>query len=78
MYKKLEQACVANWSSFLSLQIRASVVTNWGSYYKLAQPLLQNTTAITNWGKICYKSRHVLQILQVFLRFGACRFACIT
>ena len=33
------------------LQIRASIVTNWGSYYKLGQPLLQNRTAITNWGK---------------------------
>ena len=60
MYKKLEQACVANWGSFLSLQIRASVVTNWGSYYKLAQQLLQNITAITNLGKICYKFGHVL------------------
>ena len=34
------------------LQIRASVVTNWGSYYKSRQPLLQNRAAITNWGKI--------------------------
>ena len=25
----------------LLLQIRASVATNWGSYYKLGQPLLQ-------------------------------------
>ena len=30
------------------LQIGASVATNWGSYYKLGQPLLQNRTAITN------------------------------
>ena len=30
------------------LQIRESVVTNWGSYYKLGQPLLQNRAAITN------------------------------
>ena len=34
------------------LQIRASVVTNWGNYYKLRQPFLQNRAAITNWGKI--------------------------
>ena len=27
----------------LLLQIGASVVTNWGCYYKLGQPLLQNT-----------------------------------
>ena len=26
------------------LQIRASFITNWGGYYKLAQPLLQNFT----------------------------------
>ena len=32
----------------LLLQIRATVVTNWGSYYKLVQPLLQNRAPITN------------------------------
>ena len=37
------------------LQIGASVVTNWGSNYKLGQPLLQNRVTITNWGKIYYK-----------------------
>ena len=25
-----------------SLKIRASTITNWGSYYKLGKPLLQN------------------------------------
>ena len=30
------------------LQIKASVVTNWGSYHKLGQPLLQDKAAITN------------------------------
>ena len=30
------------------LRIGASVVTNWDSYYKLGQPLLQNREAITN------------------------------
>ena len=54
MYYKLGQACVTNWGSFVYyelgqtlsqigvaslLQIRASVVTNWGSYYKLGQLL---------------------------------------
>ena len=34
------------------LQIRSSVVTNWGSYYILGQPLLLNRAAITNWGKM--------------------------
>ena len=48
--------------SFVLLQIRANVVTNWGSYYKLGQPLLQNRAAITNWGKMYYKLGHVLQI----------------
>ena len=44
------------------LQVRASVVTNWGSYYKLGQPLLQNKAAITNWGKMYYKYGQALQI----------------
>ena len=30
------------------LQIRATVITNWGSYYKLGQTLLQIRAAITN------------------------------
>ena len=30
------------------LQLRASVATNWGTNYKLGQPLLQNKSAITN------------------------------
>ena len=43
------------------LQIRASVATNWVSYYKSGQPLLQNnnveqllqveTKCIANWGR---------------------------
>ena len=44
------------------LQIEVNVVTNWGNYYKLGQPLLRNRAAITNWGKIYYKLRQVLQI----------------
>ena len=50
------------------LQIGASVVTNWGSYYKLGQPLLQNRAVvtigakcITNWGRY-YKLGQLLQI----------------
>ena len=47
MYYKLGQACVINWGSFALLQkigqtllqIGASVVTNWGKYYKLGQLL---------------------------------------
>ena len=52
------------------LQIGASVVTNWGSYYKLGQPLLQNRAAITNWGKIYYKLGQVSQIRAIITNWG--------
>ena len=32
------------------LQIGENVVINWGSYYKLGQPLLQNRAGITKLG----------------------------
>ena len=51
--------------SFILLQIRASIVTNWGSYYKLGQPFLQNRAAITNWGKMYCKLGQVLQIRAI-------------
>ena len=38
-YYKLEQILLQIGAGSLS-QIRASVVTNWGSHYKLGQPLL--------------------------------------
>ena len=47
------------------LQIGTSVTINWGSYYKLGQPLLQNRAAITNWRKIYYKLGQVLQIRAI-------------
>ena len=47
MYYKLGETLLQIGAVSL-LQIRASVVTNWGSYYKLGQPLLQNRAAITN------------------------------
>ena len=50
MYYKLGQACVRSWGGFVLLQIRANIVTNWGSFI------------ITNWGKGCYKLGQVLQI----------------
>ena len=34
------------------LQIGANVVTNYESYYKLGQPLLQNRATVTNLSKI--------------------------
>ena len=49
----------------LLLQIRASVVTNWGSYYKLGRPLLQKRAAITNWGKMYFKLGRLGQVLQI-------------
>ena len=47
------------------LQIRVSVVANWGSYYKLRQLLLQNRAAIINWDKMYYKLGQVLQIRTI-------------
>ena len=47
------------------LQIGARFVTNWGSYYKLGQRLLQNRAAITNWSNTYYKTRQVLQIRTI-------------
>ena len=67
---KLGQACVTNWNSFILLQIKANVVTNWGNYYKLGQPLLQNRAAITNWGEIYYKLEQVLQIREIITNWG--------
>ena len=52
------------------LQIGASVLANWGSYYKLGQPLLQNRAAITNWGKIDYKLGKILQIRAIITNSG--------
>ena len=52
------------------LQIRATVITNWGSYYKLGQPLLQNRAAITNWVKMYYKLGQVLQIRAIIIGWG--------
>ena len=50
------------------LQKGEIVVTNWGSYYKLEQRLLQNRAAIKNWVKFItswgryYKLGELLQI----------------
>ena len=60
-YYKLEKILLQIGATSL-LQIRASVVTNWGSYYKLGQTLSQNREATTNWGKMYYKLGQVLQI----------------
>ena len=59
-YYKLEQTLLRIGAASL-LQIGASIVTNWGSYYKLGQLLLRNRAAITNWGRY-YKLEQLLQI----------------
>ena len=48
-YYKLEQLSYYKMGQTL-LQIRATVITYWGSYYKLGQTWLQIRAAITNWG----------------------------
>ena len=95
MYYKLGQACVTNWTSFVLLQIRANVwanwgifiieigasfVTNWSSYYKLGQPLLQNRAAITNFGKMYYKLGQVLQIKAIITNWDitSCNFKFVS
>ena len=69
-YYKLGQTLLQIGAALL-LQIGASAVTNWGSYYKLGQPSLQNRAAITNWGKMYYKLWQVLQIIGQLLQTGA-------
>ena len=61
-YYKLGQTLLQIGAASL-LQIEANVDTNWGSYYKLEQPLLQNKAAITNWGRyFCLLVSHVLPL----------------
>ena len=68
-YYKLGQTLLQIGATSL-LQIRASVVINLGSQYKLGQPLLQNGAAITNWGEIYYKLGKVLQIRPIITNWG--------
>ena len=63
-YYKLGQTLLQIRAALL-LQIGAGFITNWGSYYKLRQPLLQNRAAITNWGKIYNRLGQVLQIRAI-------------
>ena len=68
-YYKLGQTLLQIGAASL-LQIRASAVTNWGSYYKSGQPLLQNRAAIKNWDKMYYKLGQVLQIRAIITYWG--------
>ena len=52
------------------IQIRANVVVNGGSYYKLGQTLLRNKEAVTYWGKMYYKLEQVLQIRAVIANWS--------
>ena len=51
LYYKLGQTLLRIGADLL-LQIKEGFITNWGRYYKLGKPLLQNRAAITNWGKM--------------------------
>ena len=71
MYYKLGQVCVTNRGSFVLLQIRANVVTNWGSFivtnqgqqcYKLGQLLQIRATVITKLGSYYKLGQNLLQI----------------
>ena len=73
------QGFITNCGSMVLLQIKASVITNWGclvitkwgrSYYKLGQPLLQIGAAITNWSKLYYKLGQLLQIAAIITNWG--------
>ena len=68
-YCKLGQTLLQIGAASL-LQIGASAVKNWGTYYKLGQMLLRNRAAITNWGEIYYKLRQVLQIRAIITNLG--------
>ena len=52
------------------LQIGASVVTNWDSYYKLGQPLSQMGASITIWAKLYYKMGQVFQVRAIITNWG--------
>ena len=79
-YKLGQPFFITNWGSLIItnqgkfyyksgqlLQIRATVITNWGSYYKLGQTLLQIRAAITNWGNY-YKLGHNNCLIIVNIR----------
>ena len=74
------QLCfIINWGSLLMikwewryyklgqlLQMRAAVITNWGSYYKFRKTLLQVGTIITNWGiTVAFKISKLRFILRI-------------
>ena len=81
MYQKLGQSCVTNWGSFVSLLIRANVVTSQGSFiitnqgsccYKLGQLLQIRATTITKQGSYYKLGQNLLQIRAGIPNQGNC------
>ena len=68
-YYKLGQTLLPIGAASL-LQIRANVVTNWGSYYKLGQSLLQDRAVITNWGRYYRLGQPLLQNKAAITNWG--------
>ena len=79
IYYKLGYGFITNWSSFVLLQIGASVITDWGSlvitkwgrrYYKLGQLLQIRATVITNLGSYYKLGQTLLQIRAAITNWG--------
>ena len=68
-YYKLDQTLLQIGAALL-LQIGASIITDWGNYYKLGQLLLQNRPPIANRGLTYYKLGQVLQIRAIITNWG--------
>ena len=73
MYYKLGQACITNRGSFVLLQIRTNVVTNWGKYcYKLGQLLQIRATIITKNDSHCKSEQNLSEIGAGITNYGSC------
>ena len=65
---------MTSWGSFILLQIRGNVVTNWGSFYQLGQnlsrirQLLQIRTIISNRGVAAFSWQIFLIISKLFVK----------
>ena len=65
---------MTSWGSFILLQIRGNVVTNWGSFYQLGQnlsrirQLLQIRTIISNRGVAAFSWQIYLIISKLFVK----------
>ena len=65
---------MTSWGSFILLQTRGNVVTNWGSFYQLGQnlsrirQLLQIRTIISNRGVAAFSWQIYLIISKLFVK----------